>query len=408
MSDGNASDPTAAAPLRVSLVLFVTTTTLAVTTWGTLAYTTVATIIAAEFGVSPAAIGYQVGLAYLSAMLCALYSGNLAVAIGAPRTLFLAMVLTGMGSLVSTSFSVFGLLLGTVLLGFAHGLVNPAAAILLARTSHAGRRSLLFSIRQTGTPLGGLAVALVSPWLAEVFGWRAAGYALAACAVAVGVSAWLASRHWQAPGPRELLRFSANPLESLSIVARSSSLRILALAAMCYAGVQVSLVAFLSPFLVEDLSLSLILAGGLVAMAQVSGGFGRPLWGFVADFFADNLVILAIAGIVAAFSAFAMAALSPGTSLWSLYLLVFVFGATAIGWNGVFAAELVRLAPHAQTSHAMAGASFLTFASAVVLPAAFALLYEIIDSYSVTIAAMGSVSLIGSVVTFWLRHRQSQ
>jgi len=388
-------------------VLAITTVTLVITTWGALLYTTVATVIAGEFGVPAAAIGYQVGLAYLSAMLCTLYSGNVTAALGARGALVASMILAAAGSLATTAFTIYGLILGTVLLGLAHGLVNPPAAVLLSHAGKEGRRSFLFSIRQTGTPLGGLAVALITPWLAESFGWRAAGYALAFVAVVIGLCTWLIARGWDATSSTERRRFSLNPLKGLATVARSGKLRVLAFVAMCYAGVQVCLVTFLSPFLVKDIGLSLILAGWLVAMAQASGGFGRPFWGLIADLSASNLAIQRIIGIVAACSALVLATISEANSIWLLCVLVAIFGATAVGWNGVFAAEVVRVSPRSETPQAMAGSLFFTFASAVILPAVFALIYETVNSYSATIALLGVVSLIGSMATFGLRDSQT-
>ena len=47
------------------------------------------------------------------------------------------------------------------------------------------------------------------------------------------------------------------------------------------------------------------------------------------------------------------------------------FGATAVGWNGVFLAEIASLAPRERISDATGGSAFFTFLGVVVTPPLF-------------------------------------
>jgi MFS family permease len=61
--------------------------------------------------------------------------------------------------------------------------------------------------------------------------------------------------------------------------------------------------------------------------------------------------------------------------------LAIAFGASATGWNGVFLAEVARLAPPGMASAATGGALAVTFLGVVLGPALFGLLSSAFDSY---------------------------
>ncbi|MFN7427832.1 MAG: MFS transporter, partial [bacterium] len=62
--------------------------------------------------------------------------------------------------------------LSTVLCGFALGLVNPGAAQVIVRFTPRKHRNLIFSIKQSGVPAGGVLVGLTAPLIAVSLGWQ--------------------------------------------------------------------------------------------------------------------------------------------------------------------------------------------------------------------------------------------
>ena len=73
--------------------------------------------------------------------------------------------------------------------------------------------------------------------------------------------------------------------------------------------------------------------------------------------------------------------LSATTPLPVVLILLAAFGATAIGWNGVFLAEVARQAPTGFASMATGGVSAFTFFGVVVGPPVFALLASTAGTY---------------------------
>ena len=71
-----------------------------------------------------------------------------------------------------------------------------------------------------------------------------------------------------------------------------------------------------------------------------------------------------------AVAAGAMAISSPDWPRAAMIVLCAAFGGTAIGWNGVYLAEVAREAPAGKTVEATGGALFFTFFGVLITPAA--------------------------------------
>src|SRR6185436_14902948 len=88
--------------LPIGPVLAATTSTQVLTTLGALALAAVAPKAAAELGISPALIGYQVAIVYFGALIAALFGGGLVRRLGAARTSQCGLGLVAVGCLIST------------------------------------------------------------------------------------------------------------------------------------------------------------------------------------------------------------------------------------------------------------------------------------------------------------------
>lgn len=78
-------------------------------------------------------------------------------------------------------------------------------------------------------------------------------------------------------------------------------------------------------------------------------------------------------------------------------LLFLVFGASAIGWNGLFLAEVARLSPQGKVSVATSGAMVWNFAGILIGPALFALIYRMNGSYTFTFGLLSLFAIGGFV-----------
>ena len=382
-------------PLPVGPVLAVTASTQALSTLGILALASVAPNAAAHLHVSAALIGYQVGLVFFGAMLSALFAGGLVMRFGAVRTSQLSLWTIAAGCSCSALGTMPALVAGAFVMGLGYGAPNPAASQLLARVPSGRSMNLLFSIKQTGVPIGGALSGLIVPPLTVVLGWQAA---LAICALmlallggAIGVvrTAWDAERLPTAP-------LASAGAASLALVWKHKPLRWLAGASFLYSGVQLSLTGFLVTYLVSEVHLSLVVAGTLLAITHAAGAVGRLVWGWLADRLGSGGLVLILIGCFAVGCALVTAAMSADWPLAASALAVAAFGFCAMGWNGVYIAIIARQSPPGSIALATGGSLGITYAGVIVVPPVLAALHdELALSYGMAYALMAVVTAAG-------------
>ncbi len=342
------ASPRLASPRLASpwLVVLVATAVQATAALSTLGPATIAPDLAAGLGLSPRLIGYQVTFIYIGAVATSTLGGALVARLGACRTSQLALCLIGLGAALMAAGWLPLMAAGSTVMGLGYGLTNPAASHLIMRFATGPRMNLVFSIKQTGVPWGGMVAGLVLPTVALLFGWRVALLTITLLALAIALALQPARAGWD--DDRDPARgVGRNPLAGVRLVWRIPGLRWLSIAGLMLAVSQLCLLSFLVTLLVEDLDYDLVRAGFVVSVVHVVGVIGRITWGVVADRLRDGLgVMLALVGviIVVALGATAVTPEWPPLLVVGLFAL---FGATAVGWNGVYMAEIARLAPAA-------------------------------------------------------------
>jgi sugar phosphate permease len=178
----------------------------------------------------------------------------------------------------------------------------------------------------------------------------------------------------------------------LRIVFGSRALSELSLAGFIYAATQVCLTSFLAVYLTGSLGVSLVHAGLALTVASAGGIAGRIGWGAVADRFVAPRRLLGLLGVFACLCAAATATFDAGTPPALVLATCALFGATAIGWNGVQLAQLARHAPKGAEGAITGASGFITFFGVVVGPPLFALLATLTGGYRAGFVACGLAS----------------
>ena len=148
-------------------------------------------------------------------------------------------------------------------------------------------------------------------------------------------------------------------------------------------------------------------AGILLSLTQASGVAGRIFWGWLADRTGDGFGMLFALNLVMIVCCALTALISPQWPALAFALLFIVFGATALGWNGVFLAEVARRSPRGMVGVATAGAMVWNFAGILVGPAAFATLYRWTGSYTVTFGWLTLIAVLGLLFIALARRSSS-
>jgi MFS family permease len=379
------------------LVVAVATVAQMVVAMSNILLPTIAPKLAEALGVSPILIGYQVSLTFGVATLATMFGGAAVLRFGAARTTQLAILSCGAGLFLFSFPYIAAIALGSAFVGIGMGMINPAAAHMLVSYTPPARRNLMFSIKQTGVPVGGVITALTAPAIAVLYGYRwSLVMVVAMIAVLVIVTQryrarWDADRGGAGHGKRA--SFGGVPL-----VWRQADLRWISLVAMIFSGIQRCVLSFTVIYLVAEGRFGLVEAGVMLSVVQVGGSASRICWGWLADRLGSSLIVLMMICVITIASTLALVFFDPEWNKSLIYLLFFVIGATAVGWNGVFHAEAARLSPPGMASVVAAGTTFFVFAGVLVGPAAFAATYSGIGSYSHTFLLV----TVSAVVAFGL------
>lgn len=388
----------------VVVALAVTLAVQILTATALIAPSVIAPAAAGDLGVAPQAIGLFVSIAYFAAMLSGLATGGLIARFGALAVCQGAVVIAGLGlalgkvatlAMVPLAVSpLIVLVLAGLLVGAAYGLVNPVSSHILARHTPPGAMALVFSIKQTGVPIGGAIAGAVVPTLVLVMGWPNALPALGAVCV-LAAFALLPARAVIADAPqargaaaarapfayrwRRALEGMIGPIR---LALSQPRLRDLALVSLGYASAQLVFIAYFVSHLTLQLGLSLVTAGVVYAFGHGAGIVGRIVWGAVADRWLAPRTTLAALGVVSAACAALTSLFSDAWPLAGVVAVALLYGASAVGWNGVFLAEVARSAPPGQVGAATGGTQFFTFGGAMAGPPVFTALVSATGSYA--------------------------
>jgi MFS family permease len=348
---------------------------------------------APALGLAPAAIGYFVTAVYVGSMVGTVAAGGWVGRFGPIRVSQAGLLLCLAGLAIAASAWLPAVLVGALILGLGYGPATPASSVILVRAAPRHLLALTFSIKQTGVPLGTAIAGAAVPALVLALGWQGAALAIgAACAVCAAALLPVRARYdaGRNPAAPVSLRSAVAPV---GLILRDRTLLELSLVSFIYAGMQITLLAYLVTFLVEDFSLSLVLAGMVMAASQLTSVAARIGWGMFADRVASRRVTLGLLGIGMGVTAMSALAATPDWPLWALFAFAMAYGATAVGWNGVFLAEIARLAPRDRVSDATGGSAFFTFLGVVVTPPLFHGLLTMTSSYAMTYALFGLPAL---------------
>lgn len=369
----------------------------AVTALAIITPSVLAPVAAADFGFEPIRIGLLVSIVYLIAMFSGLITGALIARHGPVRVLQVCVMIVAIGMAAAAGGNVLLLVVFAVLSGVAHGMINPTTSQILHEASPVALRPLIFSIKQTGVPVGAAAGGLILPSLLLFMNWQAA--VLVVAAVIVFFLPFLAPFRATydsklKPDSRVVL---ANLAATIFEVCSHRHIRDLAFASGVFSSVQLCLFTYLISYLKLDLGFSLIVAGLIFSVAQGAGIGGRVLWGVVADRFMPARRVLALLGFTMFLCGIATMMFSAAWPVALLVLVCMVYGATAVGWNGVFLAEVARLAPEGKVGVITGGSQFFTFFGAMLGPPVFGAIASYSGGYAYGFALFALLPLISGL-----------
>ncbi len=333
---------------------------------------------AAELGVGAPFAGTATASVYGGATVSALFVSGHVRGIGAIRVCQLALLLVALGLGVASTGSLPALLIGALAVGLGYGPVTAASALLLTRSARPGSYGFVFSINRVSIPIGAAMAGALLPSLSGWIGWRAslAGMGLV-CLCFVAVLQWARRLDTDHRPSAESLAHRTPALASLRALFSHPRRRVLTQASLAFLAAQSCLAAFTVAFLVGELSLSYVTAGAVLAAAQMSGVVARLVMGYVSDRSTRRTAVIGCIGLATALATALAAMAGPGWHSAAILGIFLLYGAGALGWNGVMLAELAHTTTPEKSGEIAGASSAIAFAGAVAGPAVFSALLAI-------------------------------
>jgi MFS family permease len=351
---------------------------------------------ARDYGVKAALVGYQISLATVGALVALMFLGNLSARWGQCRVIQISVVLQGVFSLLLLVPNLWCLAIASLAMGVGYGSLTPAISGLLQRYTPPARRNLIFSLWQTGVPLGLVLTASVAPTVTLSYGWRVA--IVGAAVLLLVAAALIEPLRRQADANRDpSARLARSPLPGIRLVLGNVRLRQMAIAAPCLSAAQFSVSTYTVVALVEGMGFGLVQAGMVLTVSQISAVLFRIACGWIADRLRDALVMLTGLAVLLLLSTLATLPMHAGWPVAAVFFVFAMIAGASNGHPGAYLAEVAHLAPRGEVASTTAGMLVFNNTGKMLGPVLFANVYLVTGSYMLT---LGSTAIL-SVVCLW-------
>ena len=365
--------------------------------------------LADDLGISRAWLGFYLSLQNVAAIIGAMGCGGFILRYGALRISQWCLILMG-GSLFILSTVLLWLYpLGAILLGMA-AVSTPASSHILARVCPPRMAPVIFSIKQTGVPVGSLIGGLLIPFLLTVSIYSATlrspihldaygtAFVTGLIVYVVVVALQPFRAHFDADRQSDVTLSFSGVSETMKIVISDPQLRDLSFGCLAFGGLQSIFSGFFILFMIDGMDYSEAEAGTTFAVAAMTAVVARIFWGYLGSNITSARIILGGIGIFAG-----IAAILTGLydTQWSYSLIIGVailYNITALSWHGILLAEIARLSPPDKVGGVTGSVLSFTSVAMMIYPALYGGLFAITDSYGLGFIVCSIPSFIAGVI----------
>ena len=362
--------------------------------------------IAAETGMSASLVGVYTAFLYGGSMVSSLAGGGFLLRYGALRVSQACLLVVAIGLLINMPGYIYLFVLGAIVTGLGGGPSTPASSQILSRYTKPSTAPFIFSIKQTGVPVGGVIAGALLPVFVELFGWRGA----LVCAASMPLAFALMLQPFRAEfdsdrQPQRSLKLT-DLRATLGAVLRDARVRELAMGLFAFTGLQLAFASFFISFLSLGMGWTLTDAGIAYSIAMGAGIAGRLLWGWVGSVYVPPILLLAVLGLVMGLACMAIGLVDAGWQRPAVWAVAFIYGLTGIGYQGVLLAEIARIAPPGMAGVVTGGAVFFAYLGMITFPGSFGLILALTGSYQTAFVILGAVPIMVGAMLFRSVRRQ--
>ncbi|HLG46085.1 MAG TPA: MFS transporter [Reyranella sp.] len=324
--------------------------------------------VARDLAIDPKLVGVFTAIIYGVATVAALAAAGPIVRLGAVRICQAALLMGAVGLALNSIAVIAATVAAVLFIGVAQGPINPASAHILAQRVPREYFGMVFSVKQTGTPLGFALAGILFPALLHWVGWR--GASLVAAAMLLVAAILVEPLRPQLDVITVEGKAQGSIWKSIGFVLRHPQLRVLGCSAFVFVIAQHTFTFYLVTYLYEHCGLSIARAGFLLFLSQIVGSAVRLVSGGMGDRM-PRMKLLGWTGIGMALGSTATGLLDADTPFWLITAVVIGYGSVVISWNGTSQAEFAHLSPPREIAAIAAVQTALAFSGAVFGPPIF-------------------------------------
>jgi sugar phosphate permease len=350
-------------------------------------------------------VGSLMTFLFFGAMIMSLPAGWLTDKLGVKKMIFLAQVLIGVFAFL------FGLLMNHYFvaiflafsMGLGYGMVNPPTTKGIMFLVEKNNRGLAMSLKQTGVPIGGGLAAGLLPPLAIFLSWRFSFILAGISVITMGLFSYILYDQ-----DREnflTLHSDGEDIsqEKLEKVHQTKNLVFLSIGGAFCSFAQIALVTYIMLYLKDSKKFDLVLAAFCLTLINVGGILGRMFWGVLSDRFfkgSRKFVLRIIAFLI--FLIALILGLNINLPWIALLFVLFIFGLSGMGWNGVYHAYIGELSRKESVGRTTGLCMTIVFVGNICGPILFGRIIDITGSYnmawlSLCAAMVGAFSLFSLI-----------
>ncbi|HYD04418.1 MAG TPA: MFS transporter, partial [Reyranella sp.] len=286
-------------------------------------------VVARDLAIDAKLVGVFTAVIYAVAVVTSLAAAGPIVRLGAVRVCQAALLMAAAGLALNALSLVVATIGAVLLIGVAQGPINPASAHILAQRVPREYFGMVFSVKQTGTPLGFALAGLLFPALMHWVGWQGASLVAAALLVIAAILVEPLRPRLDVVTVED--KAKASIFRSIRFVLAHPQLRVLGCSAFVFVVAQHTFTFYLVTYLYEHCGLSITRAGFLLFLSQISGAAVRLVSGGMGDRM-PRLKLLGWTGIGMAIGSTATGLIGPDTPFWLIAAVVMGYGSVVISW----------------------------------------------------------------------------
>jgi ACS family hexuronate transporter-like MFS transporter len=353
-------------------------------------------------------VGLLVSASALGYMAFQLPAGWLVDRVGVRRMLLVGPLVAGVfvaGMYIAGSFTT--ALAVMVLAGFGCGCFPTVATKALLHWFPMRERATAIGINQTSINVAGVLTASLLPTIALAYGWRVAFIPVALIPIAASIAAYTL---YKEPVRSETKSASGDgtTLETIRTVVFDRNILLVALACMGLCVCEFSFTGYLVVYLKDVVGVSVTIAGGYLALANLGGAMGKPFFGALSDrvFGGSRRKPLLIVGALILVLTLVMQMITTSTPNWLLIGIIVLFGFTAIGWGGMNLVLASEFAGKQNAGLAVGYAATISLIGNLAGPPLFGWMVDASGSYTLSWWLLTASALVAIVLLLFIQENK--